>query len=95
MSRGWSYKSGDWWVSCDICSKQTRASEIKKRWDGFLVCPDDFEHRHPQDLIRVRQDRISVPFSRPDPEEIYVAVSYITIYVDDGYVDYDYFVEES
>ena len=93
MSRGWTYKSGDWLVTCDVCGKQTLASEIKKRWDGLLVCGADYEPRHEQDFLKVRQDKIAVSFSRPDPEETYVAVSYITIYVDDGYVADDYFEE--
>lgn len=93
MSRGWVYKSGDWQVYCDVCSKAALASDIKKRWDGLLVCPADFESRHPQDLLRVRQERISVPFSRPEPEEVFVDTSYITVYIDNDYVDNDYFEE--
>jgi len=34
-----------------------------KRWDGLLVCPDDYENRHPMDFLRARQERISVPFT--------------------------------
>lgn len=93
MSRGWVYKSGDWQVYCDVCSKAVFASEIKKRWDGLLVCPADFESRHPQDLLRVRQERIGVPFSRPEPPDSFTAVSYLTLYVDDIYVTFDYFEE--
>jgi hypothetical protein len=39
----------------------------KRRWDGLIVCPKDFEHRHPQDFVRARADKIAVPFSRRDP----------------------------
>ncbi len=87
MSRGWQYKSGDWYVSCDVCSKQIYASESKKRWDGFIVCADDWEPRHPQDFLKARLDKISVPFSRPEPPDVFVDVSYITIYMADGYVE--------
>jgi hypothetical protein len=87
MSRGWQYKSGDWYVSCDVCSKQIYASESKKRWDGFIVCADDFENRHPQDFIKARMDKISVPFSRPEPDDVFVDVAYINIYMADGYVE--------
>lgn len=76
MSRGWSWKPGDWWVVCDVCAKQTRASSIKKRWDGLLVCPDDFEMRHPQDLIKVRKEDTSVPFSRVEPADQFVVMYY-------------------
>ena len=42
---------------------------MKKRWDGLLVCKDDFEPRHPQLSLRVRGDKQSVPMPRPDPEQ--------------------------
>lgn len=90
MSKGWDYKSGDWLVICDVCSKKIKASESKQRWDGFVVCPDDFEHRHPMDFIRARSDRITVPFTRPQPEDVFVVVNY-GFYVDDAYVTDSYF----
>jgi len=77
MSRGWQYNSGDWIVTCDVCSRQIRASESKKRWDGFIVCPDDFEMRHPQDFLKARKDQVSVPFSRPEPPDQFVTVNYV------------------
>ncbi len=60
MSRGWDYKSGDWLVICDSCSAKIKASKSKERWDGFRVCPDCWEPRHPIDFIRARADKISV-----------------------------------
>ena len=61
------YASGQFNVICDICGKKIKAGEAKQRWDGFVVCPSDFEQRHPQDFVRARQDKISVPFTRPRP----------------------------
>ena len=88
MSRN-TYISGQWNVICDVCSKKIKSGLAKQRWDGFIVCPEDFEFRHPQDFVRARQDKISVPFSRPIPNEIFIAVNY-NFYVDDGYVDVNY-----
>jgi hypothetical protein len=65
------YKSGQWNVTCDVCSKKIKAEDAKQRWDGFIVCPDDYEQRHPMDFIRTRQDKISVPFTRPIPPEAF------------------------
>jgi len=39
------------------------------RWDGFIVCKEDWEARHPQDFIKAKTDRISVPFSRPQRDD--------------------------
>jgi hypothetical protein len=90
MSRGWSWKSGEWWVLCDVCNRKTIASEIKKRWDGFLVCADDYETRQPLDFIRARVDKISVPFSRPRGTDTFVNVCSIptgTAYADAASAD--------
>lgn len=72
MSKGWSYDSGDWWIICDVCSKKIKASESKQRWDGLIVCPDDWELRHPQDFLKVKEDKITVPFSRPRPTDSFI-----------------------
>lgn len=71
------YVSGEWNLCCDVCSKKIKASESRKRWDGFIVCPDDYEMRHSQDFVRARQDKISVPFSRPIPTLVFTNVNYI------------------
>ena len=77
MSKTWTYRSGDWNCICDVCGKKIKASKIKHRWDGLLVCPEDFEHRHSQDFIKVRQDKIIVPFLRPRPADVFIDVSYV------------------
>ena len=59
--------SGEWNVTCDVCSKKIKAHQARQRWDGFIVCPDDYETRHPQDFVQAKQDKISVPFQRPIP----------------------------
>lgn len=59
------YISGEWNVTCDVCSKKIKAHEARNRWDGLIVCPDDFEHRHPQDFVKARADKIVVDFQRP------------------------------
>ena len=67
--------SGEWNVTCDVCSKKIKAHEAKQRWDGFIVCPDDFEHRHPQDFVKAQSDKISVSFVRPIPEYVFTTVA--------------------
>lgn len=62
MARNY-FKSGEWNVYCMVCNRKIKASMALKRWDGLLVCPDDYENRHPMDFLRARQERISVPFT--------------------------------
>lgn len=59
------YKAGEWNVWCMVCNKKIKSGEALKRWDGLLVCHEDYENRHPLDFLRTRQERISVPFSAP------------------------------
>lgn len=66
------YKSGDWNLICDVCSSKIKASKSKHRWDGFIVCPSCYETRHPQDFLRSKADKQSVPYSRPRPADVYV-----------------------
>ena len=71
------YKAGEWNVTCDVCSRKIKSGQARKRWDGFIVCPEDYETRHPQDFVRARQDKISVPFTRPIPILTFTDVPYI------------------
>ena len=91
------YKAGEWNVTCDVCGKKIKAGEAKHRWDGFVVCPSDFEYRHEQDFVRARQDKISVPFTRPRPLDSFrELISYqdTIIVSDDDHAD-DYFVYDA
>jgi hypothetical protein len=68
------WRSGSWNVICDVCGQKYKAEQLRKRWDGLMVCPEDWEMRHPQDLIRPIKERNSVPWTRPRPEDIMVDV---------------------
>ena len=89
MSRNY-YVSGQFNVICDVCSAKIKAGISKQRWDGFRVCPACFEERHPQDFVRARQDKISVPFSRPIPPLVSTYVPYTIFYVVYDYVEPGY-----
>jgi len=78
------YLSGEFNVTCDRCSKKIKAHQAKHEWTGFIVCGDCWEPRHPQDFVRARQDKISVPFTRPRPPDVFTVVLY-DLYVQDGY----------
>lgn len=86
MSKNY-YVSGEWNVTCDVCSKKIKSSQAKQRWDGFIVCPEDYEQRHPQDFVKAKTDKVSVPFTRPIPTITFIDVNYITIYVSNDYME--------
>lgn len=58
------YVSGDWNAIDDRTGFRHKASELQRQWDGLRV--KDPEERHPQDFLRVRPDKVRVPWSRPD-----------------------------
>lgn len=72
------FKSGTWNVICAVCGGEYKSDEILKRWDGLLVCKDDFEVRHVADFIRPITEHSSVPFSNPEPADVFVVVPYRT-----------------
>ena len=97
------YVSGGWNVICDSCGKKIKASEAKQRWDGLIVCPNDFEMRQPQDFVKARADKITVPFTRPRPTDDFIYTQGFFDSVnpteDNGFLDYidpltGYFLED-
>lgn len=83
------WKSGDWNAICDSCGFKFKASELKKRWDGFMVCEQDFETRHPQDFIRPLPDQKSLPWTRPEGEDQFITSSgFCTVITRQGVADY-------
>ena len=59
-----------------VCNRKIKAGIALKRWDGLIVCPDDYENRHPMDFLRARQERISVPFTSDTSFDEFVGPDY-------------------
>lgn len=62
---------------CDICGFKFKAYQLRERWDGLRVCKEDFEFRHPQDMIKIPKDNQSIPWSRPEPADVFIDVTYV------------------
>ena len=67
LNPGW--KHGDNWMVCDVCGFEMYASEAKERWDGALVCPEDYEVRHPQDFVKAMPDDMEAKMTHMDGTE--------------------------
>ena len=63
--------SGEFNLTCDRCSKKLKAHEAKHEWTGFIVCHSCWEPRHEQDFVKANTDKITVPFQRPIPTEVF------------------------
>jgi len=66
------YKSGDWNAICDTCGVKFKASQLRKRWDGFMVCKADWNVRHPSDFIKSPPPEKPIAWSRPEPTDVFV-----------------------
>lgn len=69
------YAHGDSNGICDACGFKYKMSQLRKRWDGLLVCSKDYEIRQPQDFVRGRVDRQAVPVSRPEGDDTFLATN--------------------
>ena len=64
MKSTW-FNSGQWNAVCDVCGFYFKNTQLQKRWDGLMVCKEDWEVRHPQELIRPIPDSVAPPWTRP------------------------------
>ena len=69
------YKPGDNWLVCDVCGCNVYSSAALERWDGAVVCKQDWEPRHEQDFVRARADKIKPDgLLRPEGEDDYTTI---------------------
>lgn len=98
-------KLGQWNAICDRCGFKFKSGELKKDWQGLMVCNEDFELRNPQDFLRIQPERVVPDWVRPRPPDVFIdnlglfdrveAVSGEG-FVDEGqdYVEPSYFAED-
>lgn len=79
------WELGKWHVICDRCGFSRVNTEVTKEpWTNLMVCKDTcWEPRHPQEFIRPRADDQSVPFTRPEPADTFIDVTYVDTGADD------------
>ena len=80
MTNSW-WKSGEWNALCDVCGFKRKSGQLTERWDGLMVCRPTvkagcWEMRHPQDLIRPIPDQPKLPWTRPEPQDQYISVTF-------------------
>src|SRR5574340_1741042 len=63
-------KSYDYRAICDVCGFKKWSYELRERWDGKMVCHEDWEPRNILDFYCTRNDAHRLPWTRPDAQEI-------------------------
>ena len=65
---------GQWNAVCDRCGLEFKSSSLKKEWTGLMVCDKCFEPRHPSTLFNPTTREGSIPWSTPEPADVFVSV---------------------
>lgn len=64
---------GDWNAVCYECGRKKKASQLKKHWQGYMVCPEHWEPRHPQDFVSAPKAPEVPTWTQPMPADQFVA----------------------
>lgn len=67
----------EWNVICDVCGWKYKNWQLKRRWDGLMVCKPDWEPRQILDLIKIPEDKQSIPWARPEATDTFISVTYV------------------
>lgn len=70
------WKDPGWNALCDVCGQKYKNTDLRERWDGLMVCTQDWEPQHPQLLIRPIPDQQPIPWSRPEPVDTFITHTY-------------------
>jgi len=62
------YAEGDWNATCWECGRKRKASTMRKNWQGYWVCPEHWEPRHPQEFVRPTPENPAAPWSQPQED---------------------------
>lgn len=62
---------GGWNMVCRVCGFKYKNIDMRLRWDNVWVCYKDYEERQPQDFVRGVKDQMAVPYSSPEPADVF------------------------
>ena len=65
------FSPGEWNVACYECGRKRKATYMKRHWQGYYVCPEHWEARHPQDFVRSVPDNPTPPYVQ-DQQDVFV-----------------------
>lgn len=65
---------GTWRAICDRCGFEFPSDELKETWEGFMVCKNDYETKHPLLDIKIKPERVAPPWTRPEGEDRFILI---------------------
>lgn len=64
---------------CSVCGFRFKSDQIKRRWDGQMVCYKDYENRNILDFMRVQPEVGAVPYAVPEQQpDQFISVTYLS-----------------
>lgn len=63
---------------CMVSGFKTPPGKLARQWNGIWARHDDFDYRHPQELVRPTRDRMGVPIPRPEAEDTFISAGDVT-----------------
>lgn len=66
------YTPGTWNTICFQCGFKRKASDMRRHWQGYYVCPEHWEMRQPQDFVRAIPDVQTPPWEQLRPAYTFV-----------------------
>lgn len=61
---------GDWVVWCQVCGRKYNGPDLRRRYDGLMVCDKDWETRHPQDGVPIIRTSEPPPYVTSPPYDL-------------------------
>lgn len=58
---------------CDFSGFKVKLADMVKNWDGAMVARQFVDRRNPQDFVRGVPDRSSLPITRPESPDVFLA----------------------
>ena len=84
------WQAGSWNAVCYECGHKRKANTLARHWQGYYVCPEHNEARHPQDFVKGVPDIQTPPWTQPAPADVFINPRFITAILDtngNGLVD--------
>ena len=83
------WSSGQYNAICDVCGFKLKNTDLQRRWDGLMVCEQDYEIQHPQERIRPIPDQQKPQVTRPEGTDVFIEYSnsFCTIYTRQAIAD--------
>ena len=63
---------------CDASGFVIARDDMVRQWDGLMVANRFVDVRNPQDFVTGRRDNEALPWTRPEPDDVFLAVNEVT-----------------